>query len=70
MAVSPVSSTFLWAEGGDGGMDDLGRHFDRPEAFPQKLSVMNFRVTQDFLAGSKCSYRTNIGTIFLAGRCG
>jgi hypothetical protein len=35
-----------------------------PRLFTEKLSIMNLGVTQDFLAGSKCSYRKNIKTIF------
>jgi hypothetical protein len=48
----------------------LGRHANRPAAFPQKLSIMNLGVTREFLAGSQCSYQNNIKTIFLAGSSG
>jgi hypothetical protein len=34
-------------------MDDLGHHADRVAAFPQKLSVMNLRVTQVLLHKAK-----------------
>ena len=50
--------------GGEGGIDDFGRHSDRPTTIPQKLSILHLEETPDFLAGSKCGYRKNIKTIF------
>ncbi|MGA9754106.1 MAG: hypothetical protein WBV23_03090, partial [Desulfobaccales bacterium] len=70
MAVSPVLINFFsWA--GEGfwagrGIDDLAQHSNRPRLFTEKLSIMNLEVTQEFLAGSTCSYRKNIKT-FLFG---
>jgi hypothetical protein len=60
-AVSHVTSTFLWAEGAFFNLAGEWMILDTiptgPRLFTKKLSVMNLRVTLDFLAGSKCSYR-------------
>jgi hypothetical protein len=46
-------------------MDDLCSPIPTgPRLFTEKLSILDLRVTQDFLAGSKCSYRKNIKTIY------
>jgi hypothetical protein len=65
MAVNPMTGTFLWAERGGAGMDDSGAPIPTgPRICTEKLSILDLRITQDFLAGSKWSYRKNIKTIY------
>ena len=45
-------------------MDDSGAPSQLARGFTQELSIVNLRATQDFLAGSKCSYGKNIKTNF------
>ena len=62
MASSPVTSAFMlltWVEPFrvGRGIDDLAQHSNNPRLFTEKLSIMNWGVTQEFLGDQQAAIK-------------